>query len=104
MHVYTENLKKNYQAVCKFANIKIFFIIKTTCLKNFYILFLQKLFIWLLWVLGVGDGIFLSDMRTLSCSMQNLFLCPEIDSEPPALGALNLSHWTTREAPASIYS
>ena len=36
-------------------------------------------------------------MWTFSCSMWDLVPWPEIEHGPPALGAWNLSHWTTRE-------
>ena len=35
----------------------------------------------------------------LSCCMWDLAPCPGIEPRPPALGALSLSHWTTREVP-----
>ena len=37
--------------------------------------------------------------RVFSCSMWDLVLWPGIEPRPPALGALSLSHWTTREVP-----
>ena len=40
----------------------------------------------------VQSGIF-------SCSMWDLAAWPQIKPGPPALGAGNLSHWTTREVP-----
>ena len=36
----------------------------------------------------------------LVVSTWDLVLCPGIEPKPPALGAQNLSHWTTREVPA----
>ena len=41
-------------------------------------------------------------MRTLSHSMWDLVPWPGIEPESPALGAWNLSHWTTREVPNSL--
>ena len=37
--------------------------------------------------------------RILSCDMWGLVPWPGIEPLPPALGALSLSHWTTREVP-----
>ena len=83
--------------------------------KNIY------LFFWLCWVLAVACGIFFvvacgtftaacrifscsmwtlsCSLRTLSCGMWDLVPWPGIEPGPPALGAWNLSHWTTREVP-----
>ena len=38
-------------------------------------------------------------MLGLSCGMWDLVPWPGIQYGPPALGALNLNHWTTREVP-----
>ena len=40
----------------------------------------------------------------LSCSIWDLVPRPGIESRPPALGAWNLSHWTTREVPKTLHS
>ena len=42
-------------------------------------------------------------IRTLSCSMWDLVPWPGIKPGPPALGAWNHSHWTTREGPFSFF-
>ena len=54
------------------------------------------LFIWLGQVLAVTCG-------TLSCSMWNLVLWPEIEHGFPASGAWSLSHWTIREVPIIVW-
>ena len=59
------------------------------------------LFIWLPWVLAVAWGIFSYGLWTLSSGMWDLAPRPWVQSEPPALGAQSLSHWTTREVPQS---
>ena len=53
------------------------------------------LFTWLYQVLVLAFGIF-------SCSMWNLVPWPGIEPRPPALGARNLTHWTTRKVPMLI--
>ena len=50
------------------------------------------LFIWLCQVLFVA-------YRTFSCGMWDLVPCPGLKLRPSTLGAWNLSHWTSREAP-----
>ena len=61
------------------------------------------LFIWLQWVLVVACQIFSCGLWSLSGSMWNLVFIWRIEPGLPALGTWNLSHWTTREAPASLY-
>ena len=61
----------------------------------------KHLFTWLCWVLVATCGIFGCGMGTLSCGMWDLVPWPGIEFGP-ALGAWNLSHWTTREVPPSI--
>ena len=39
---------------------------------------------------------------SLSCGMWDLVPSPGIEPWPPALGAQNLSHWTTREVPTLL--
>ena len=46
---------------------------------------------------GLSCGIFSCSKQTLSCSMWDWVLPPGIKPKPPALGAWNLSCWTTRE-------
>ena len=59
------------------------------------------LFSWLCQVLIVAHRIF--DLRfsmwILSCGLWDLFPWPGIEPRPPAIGALSLNHWTTREVP-----
>ena len=52
--------------------------------------------IWLHQVLVVAHGIF------DCCGMRNLVPQPGIKVDPLALGAQNLSRWTTREVPATL--
>ena len=52
---------------------------------------------WLCWVLFVGCGIFSCSMQTLNCGMWDLSSLTRDRTRAPALGAQNLSHWTTRE-------
>ena len=52
--------------------------------------------IWLYQVLVVAHGIF------DCCGMRNLVPQPGIKVDPLVLGAQNLSHWTTREVPATL--
>ena len=49
-------------------------------------------------------GSFSHSRWTLSCSMWDLVLWPGIEPKPCALGARNLSHWTTREVPIKLFS
>ena len=55
------------------------------------------LFIYLA-VLGLGCG-----MLSHSCSMCDLVPQPGIELKTPAMGAWNLSHWTTREVPPVLF-
>ena len=38
----------------------------------------------------------------LDCGMWDLVPCPGIKPRPPALGAQNLSQWTTRQVPSLV--
>ena len=40
--------------------------------------------------------------ETVSCSMWDLVLQPEMEPGPPAWGVWSLSHWATREAPVCV--
>ena len=64
------------------------------------------LLIWVLRVLVAAHRIFClcCGMQVFSCSMRNLVPWPGIEPRPPALGAQSHSHWTTREAPLTIFS
>ena len=42
-------------------------------------------------------------IQTLSCGMWDLLSRPGIKLGPPAMGALSLSHWTTREVLIFIF-
>ena len=48
-------------------------------------------------------GVFSCGMQTLSCGVWNLVPLPKIKPRSPALGVWHLSHWTTREVPATLY-
>ena len=48
-------------------------------------------------------GVFSCGMQTLSCGIWNLVPLPKIKPRSPALGVWHLSHWTTREVPATLY-
>ena len=74
-------------------------------LKKFLLMntFKNYLFICLCQVLVIACGIYLCygmqdliscGIRTLSCSMWDVVLCPGIEPRPPALGVWSLSHWT----------
>ena len=63
----------------------------------------KKRFIWLPWVSTEEHRIFSYSMPTFSCSMLDLVPQPGIEPGPSALGAQNLSHWTTRKGPVSIF-
>ena len=68
----------------------------TFLLFNIFWIFI---FIWLLQVFVIAHGIFSCCMQTLSCGTWDLDPRPGIKPRPPALGALSLSHWTSREVP-----
>ena len=59
---------------------------------TFYLSFFFLIFIYLFIHLTASS---------LSCGMWDLLPCPGIEPWPPALGAWNLSHWTTREVPST---
>ena len=59
-----------------------------------------------LWFMGLFSLVVA--WRIFSCSMQGqawggLIPWPGIEPGPPVLGALSLSHWTTREVPAVVF-
>ena len=57
----------------------------------------KKKFICLGQVLVAIYEMFFAACRVFSCDMQGLVPWPGIKPGPPALGAQNLSHWTTKE-------
>ena len=63
--------------------------------------FLKLLRIWLSQVLVLHMGSLAVALELLVGSMWDLVLRPVIQPRAPALGAQNLSHWTTREVPSS---
>ena len=70
------------------------------------ILFFFNTFNYLFWLHQVfiaACRIFSCSMQTLSCGMWDLVPQPVIKLSSPALGVWNLSHWTTREVPLSLF-
>ena len=84
-----------YYTVCSGSFIRA----KTLVLFLIFITFLFILSIWLHLILAVACGIFNCGMPALSFGMWDLVPQLGIEPEPPALGAQNLSQWTTREVP-----
>ena len=60
--------------------------------------YLKKILFIYLAALGLSYG-----LRTFSCGMWALVPQPGIESGPPALGAWNFSHWTTRDVPHYMF-
>ena len=76
--------------------------VSLSCTRKRRTLFLKKiliihLFIWPCQVLVVAHRIFRCSMWTLRCGLWDLVPWPGIELRSPALGAQNLSHWTTRD-------
>ena len=77
------------------CNRELIYHFSQSCFCCHFFLFKTCIFIWLWQVLVVACRIF-------SCSMWDLFPWPGIEPGSPALGAWNLSHWTTREVPSAV--
>ena len=63
----------------------------------------KSAFISLCQVLVTAHEIFGCGMSAVSCGLWNLVPCPGIEHRPPAFEVQSPSHWTTREAPQSVF-
>ena len=72
-------------------------------------LFKKYIFIYLFgctgsWLQPTGSSILVVKCGIFSCGVWDLVPWSGIEPQPPALGTLNLSHWTSREGPLSHFS